>query len=117
MENFLIVVSDTQLLVGLSDCCRGMNFTPHGLTDGSYVLPWVEERAPSAIILDTSAEGVNALELCGEIAANSSAALFVLTKDGGEMDQLKSEDLGVKAFFSKPLKPAAVFNQIKSLLP
>lgn len=116
MENILIVVSDTQLLGDLSDCCRAEGFTPHGLTHGSYVLPWIGERAPSAIILDTQADGVIGAALCREISASTNAPVFVLTQGDSETDQLKTEGLGVKAFFSKPLKPATVFNQIKSLL-
>ena len=117
MDNILIVVSEQQLLGDLSDCCRGAGFTPHGLTHGSYVVPWIGERAPSAIILDTSADGVNGATLCREISACSSAPLFVLTNGDSETDQLKSENLGARAFFSKPFKPATVFAQIKSLLP
>jgi len=116
VENILIVVSDAQLLVALSDCCRAEGFTPHGLTHGSYVLPWVGEREPCAIIVDTGADGVAGITLCREIASISSAPLFVLTQSDGETDQMKSEGLGVKAFFSKPLKPATAFSQIKSLL-
>jgi two-component system OmpR family response regulator len=116
VENILIVVSDTQLLGDLSDCCRAEGFTPHGLTHGSYVLPWIGERAPTAIILDTRGDGVIGAALCREISASSNAPVFVLTQGDSETDQLKAEGLGVKAFFSKPLKPAAVFSQIKSLL-
>lgn len=116
MENILIVVSDTQLLGDLSDYCRGEGFMPHGLRHGSYVLPWVGERAPAAIIIDTRADGVNGATLCREVTAISRAPVFVLTQGDSETDQMKTEGLGVKAFFSKPLKPAAVFSQIKSLL-
>ncbi|OUS10422.1 hypothetical protein A9Q89_11450 [Gammaproteobacteria bacterium 53_120_T64] len=116
MENILIVVSDTQLLGDLSDCCRAEGFTPHGITHGSFVLPWIGERAPAAIILDTRADGVHGSALCREISASSNAPVFVLTQDDSETDQLKAEGLGVKAFFSKPLKPEAVFSQIASLM-
>ncbi|MBQ0719059.1 MAG: response regulator [Gammaproteobacteria bacterium] len=116
MENILIVVSDTKLLGDLSDCCREAGFTPHGLTHGSYVLPWIGERAPAAIILDTQADGVNAFTLCREISASSNASVFVLTQGDSETDQLKAEGLGVKAFLSQPCKPAAVFSQVKALL-
>jgi DNA-binding response OmpR family regulator len=116
VENILIVVSDTQLLGDLSDCCRAEGFTPHGLTHGSYILPWIGERAPNAIIFDTRADGINSAALSRDISASSSAPVFVLTQGDSETDQLKAEGLGVKAFFSKPLKPAAVFSQIKSLL-
>ena len=116
MENILIVVSDTQLLGDLSDYCRGEGFTPHGLTHGSYVLPWIGERAPAAVILDTRADGVNGAALCREITASFNALVFVLTQGDSETDQLKAEGLGVKAFFSKPLKPAVVLSQVKSLL-
>ena len=116
MENILIIVSDTALLGELSDCCREEGFMPHGLTHGSYVVPWIEERAPTAIILDTGADGVQGAALCRDISTSSRAPVFVLTQDDGETDQLKTEGLGVTAFFSKPLKPAMVFNQIKSLL-
>jgi DNA-binding response OmpR family regulator len=116
VENILIVVSDTQLLGDLSDCCRAQGFTPHGLTHGSYILPWIGERAPNAIIFDTRADGINSAALSRDISASSSAPVFVLTQGDSETDQLKAEGLGVKAFFSKPLKPAAVFSQIKSLL-
>lgn len=116
MENILIVVSDTQLLGDLSDCCRAEGFMPHGLTDGSYVLPWIGERGPSAIILDTRADGVDTAPLCRGITASTSAQVFVLTQDDSETDELKAEGLGVKAFFSKPLKSAAVLSQVGSLL-
>jgi len=116
MENILIVVSDTQLLGDLSDYCRGEGFMPHGITHGSYVLPWIGERVPAAIILDTRADGVNGPALCREITASSNAPVFMLTQSDNETDQLKAEGLGVKAFFSKPLKPAIVFSQVKSLL-
>ena len=116
MKNILIVVSDTQLLDDLSDCCRNEGFTPHGLTEGSYVLPWIGERGPTAIILDTRADGVDTATLCRGITASSSTQVFVLTQSDSETDQLKTESLGAKAFFSKPLKAVAVFSQIKSLL-
>ena len=116
MENILIVVSDAQLLGDLSDCCRAEGFTPHGITHGSFVLPGIGERAPAAIILDTRADGVNGSALCREISASSNAPVFVLTQGDSETDQLKAEGLGVKAFFSKPLKPATVFSQITSLM-
>ncbi len=116
MGNILIVVSDTQLLGDLSDCCREEGFTPHGLTDGSFVVPWVGERDALAVILDTSAGGVNGAVLSREILSSSNASVFVLTKNDSETDQLKADGLGVKAYFSKPLKPAVVFSQIKSLL-
>ena len=116
MENILIVASDTQLLGELSDCCRAEGFMPHGLTHGSYVLPWIGERAPTAIILDTRADGVNGVALCREISASSNALVFVLTQGDSETDELKAEGLGVKAFFSKPLKAAVVLSQVGSLL-
>jgi len=116
MENILIVVSDRQLLEDLSDCCRSEGFTPHSLTEGSYVLPWISERGPTAIILDTGAEGVDTATLCRGITASSSAQLFVLTQGDSEADQLKAEGLDVKIFFSKPLESALVLSQVKSLL-
>lgn len=116
MENILIVVSDRQLLGDLSDCCRSEGFTPHGLTDGSYVLPWIGERAPGAIILDTQADGVSGAALCRDISAGSNAPVFVLTQGDSETEELEAESLSVEAFFSKPLKPVAVLGQIKSLL-
>lgn len=116
LENILIVASDTQLLGDLSDCCRAEGFTPHGLTHGSYVLLWLEERAPSAVVLDTRADGVSGAALCREISAISNAAVFVLTQGDSETGELKAEGLDVKAFFSKPVKPVTVFGEIKSLL-
>ena len=116
MENVLIVASDVQLLGDLSDCCRDQGLTPHGLTHGSYVLPWLGERAAGAIILDTQTDGVNGADFYREIGVSSGAPLFLLTQNNSETNELTAASLSVKAFFSKPFKPVTVVSQIKSLL-
>lgn len=114
MSNVLIVSSDQHLLGELSEYCRGSDFTPHGITDGSYVLPWLGERGVSVIIVDTQAQGVDGLSLCQQITQVSNAPLFVLTQSAAESDLLQSKDLAVKAFFARPLRSAEVFSEIKA---
>jgi DNA-binding response OmpR family regulator len=116
VENILIVVSDVQLLGDLSDCCLDQGLTPHGLTHGSYALPWIGERAAGAIILDTQAAGDNGAAFYRAIGASCSAPLFMLTQNNSETEKLETANLRVKAFFSKPFEAVAVVSQIKSLL-
>ncbi len=115
MGNVLIAVSDHQFLGELSDCCKKEGFTPHGLTHGSYVIPWIGERKPEFIIIDTRLEG-GVLKFYSEVMTTFSGPVFIITEGDKEAGQFKNEGLDVSACFNKSLKPAEVISKIKTFL-
>ncbi len=112
----LIVEDELQTAEILADYLRLESYTPHLLTDGSAVVPWVREHKPALILLDLMLPGKSGLDICREIRSSSSVPIIMTTARIEEIDRLLGLELGADDYICKPYSPREVVARVKSVL-
>lgn len=87
--------------------------------DGRSALDQLRRRSPDLVILDVMMPGVDGLDVCRVIRADSVLAhvpVLVLTARSSEEDLLLGLDLGADDYMTKPFSPRELMARTRSLL-
>jgi len=94
-------------------------FEPTLLTNGRDVLPRAKRQLPDVIILDVMLPGMNGLEICRALRADSDTArvpIIMLTAKAEESDRIVGLELGADDYITKPFSPNEVVARVRALL-
>jgi DNA-binding response OmpR family regulator len=84
--------------------------------DGAHALAEFERYGPDLVILDIMLPGMDGLEICRRIRANSEAPIIMLTARGEELDKLVGLELGADDYVTKPFSPRELAARVKAVL-
>ena len=85
--------------------------------DGNEALDrFYEDNEISLFILDIMMPGVDGLEVCREIRAQSKVPVIMLTARSEERDELQGFDSGADEYISKPFSPKILVARVNALL-
>lgn len=112
MANILIVSDDKNTMNALSDHTLAHGFNPHGVTEPTMVLPWIEERSPSAVILDAGLRG-GGIGFARRLSAGSDVPVFVLCSNQAEKSEWASDIPQLSGVYAAPHNLAAVLDEVK----
>ncbi len=95
-------------------------FTVTPMTDGAAGWSYLLEHPDIACALvDINMPGMSGLEILERAAKEPSlkdVAFVVLTGAGDELERQRAQDLGARAFVSKPFSPNKLYRQVTALL-
>ena len=94
-------------------------FLPTLVASGRDVMPQIKRDTPDLIVLDLMLPGLDGLQLCRAIRADSNTAaipIIMLTAKGEESDRIVGLELGADDYITKPLSPNEVIARVKALL-
>jgi len=84
--------------------------------DGIEALRLAREGHPDLIVLDLMLPGINGLEICRTIRAESDVPIIMLTAMTTDQDKLTGLDLGADDYVTKPFSPRELAARVRAVL-
>jgi DNA-binding response OmpR family regulator len=91
-------------------------FTTVEAADGESALASIEESEPALVVLDVMLPGVDGLEVCRRVRANSRVPIILLTARGEETDRIVGLELGADDYVTKPFSPRELAVRVRTVL-
>ncbi|HSG99337.1 MAG TPA: response regulator transcription factor [candidate division Zixibacteria bacterium] len=117
--NILIVEDEEDILALVTYNLTREGYAIRGLTSGDEALAAIAEQTPDLLILDLMLPGLDGLELCRRIKANSETAhipIIMLTARGEEADIVTGLELGADDYITKPFSQRILSARVKACL-
>jgi two-component system alkaline phosphatase synthesis response regulator PhoP len=84
--------------------------------DGFEALRLAREGHPDLIVLDLMLPGIDGLEVCRILRAESDVPIIMLTAKTTEQDRLTGLDLGADDYVTKPFSPKELAARVRAVL-
>jgi DNA-binding response OmpR family regulator len=84
--------------------------------DGGKALEHSRARRPDLLVLDVMLPGVDGLDVCRILRAESDVPILLLTARSTEDDKLLGLDLGADDYVTKPFSPRELAARVRALL-
>ncbi len=84
--------------------------------DGIDGLRQAREASPDLVVLDVMLPGLNGLEVCRTLRAESQVPIVMLTARVEEEDRLTGLDLGADDYVTKPFSPRELAARVRAVL-
>ncbi|WP_117211775.1 response regulator transcription factor [Allorhizocola rhizosphaerae] len=86
------------------------------VNDGRRALEQSRSRKPDLLVLDVMMPGVDGLDVCRIVRAESDVPILLLTARSTEDDKLLGLDLGADDYVTKPFSPRELAARVRALL-
>ncbi|MFC2045875.1 response regulator transcription factor [Chloroflexota bacterium] len=84
--------------------------------DGSEALNLARESHPDLIVLDLMLPGIDGLQICRTLRAESDVPIIMLTAMTTDEDKLKGLELGADDYVTKPFSPRELAARVRAIL-
>jgi DNA-binding response OmpR family regulator len=84
--------------------------------DGPEALCLARESHPDLIVLDLMLPGLDGIQLCRTLRAESDVPIIMLTARTAEQDRLAGLDLGADDYVTKPFSPRELAARVRTVL-
>jgi len=116
-HQILIVEDEPKIADILEDYLRMQGgFSTHKLARGDLVMEWTRLHSPDLILLDLMLPGMDGIEVCKRIRAQSTVPIIMITARVEEIDRLLGLELGADDYICKPFSPREVVARVKAVL-
>lgn len=114
-KKILVIEDEYKILVMIKNYLEKENFevlTAHTGEEGRE--QWKRED-PDLVLLDLRLPGINGLDICREIRANSSIPIIMLTAKSQETDKILGLEMGADDYITKPFSLAELTARIRAI--
>jgi two-component system response regulator MtrA len=112
----LVVDDDTALAEMLGIVLRGEGYDPVHCADGDTALAAFRESRPDLVLLDVMLPGVDGIEVCRRIRAESGVPIVMLTAKSDTVDVVVGLESGADDYVVKPFKPKELIARVRARL-
>ena len=112
----LVVDDDTALAEMIGIVLRTEGFDPQFCEDGALALDVFRASKPDLVLLDLMLPGVDGIEVCGRIRAESGTPIIMLTAKSDTADVVKGLESGADDYMVKPFNPKELVARIRTRL-
>ena len=112
----LVVDDDPALAEMIGIVLRADEFEPHFCSDGSAALDAFHNSGPDLVLLDLMLPGMDGLEVCRAIRAESGVPIIMLTAKGDTVDVVKGLESGADDYVVKPFNPKELVARVRTRL-
>ena len=112
----LIVDDDIELRELIGFALRQAGYLVIQAADGPEALHVFDREQPDLVILDINLPGINGLEICRRIRAETTTPIMMLTVRSSEEDQVQGLDTGADDYLTKPFSPRTLLARVRALL-
>ncbi len=116
MTQLLMIDDDEKLVSLMREYLAPEGFVLTAAHDGPTGLASLSTVAPALVILDLMLPGLDGLEVCRRIRAESSVPILMLTARGDETDRIVGLELGADDYVPKPFNPRELLARIRAIL-
>ncbi|MFC7402027.1 MtrAB system response regulator MtrA [Citricoccus sp. GCM10030269] len=117
MKARILVVDDDEALsemIGI--VLRNDGFDPMFCADGSQALEAFRSFRPDLVLLDLMLPGMDGIEVCQIIRAESDTPIVMLTAKSDTSDVVRGLEAGADDYVPKPFKPAELVARVRARL-
>ncbi len=115
-ERILIVEDEPMVAEVVARYLRRDGHTVHVADDGNKAMDAFATFQPDLIVLDVMLPGIDGMEVCRRVRAESTVPVIMLTARGEEIDKLLGLGLGADDYITKPFSPREVAMRVKAVL-
>src|SRR5690242_19506094 len=115
-QRILVVDDDPSLAEMLTIVLRGEGFDTAVIGDGSQALTAVRELRPDLVLLDLMLPGMNGIDVCRVLRADSGVPIVMLTAKTDTVDVVLGLESGADDYVMKPFKPKELVARIRARL-
>ena len=112
----LVVDDDPALAEMLTIVLRGEGFDPAVVSEGTKALPALRELKPDLVLLDLMLPGMNGIDVCKAIRAESGVPIVMLTAKTDTDDVVLGQESGADDYVVKPFKPKELVARLRTRL-
>jgi two-component system response regulator MtrA len=112
----LVVDDDTALAEMIGIVLRTEGFEPHFCADGALAIDAFHAAKPDLVLLDLMLPGLDGIEVCGRIRAESGTPVIMLTAKSDTADVVKGLESGADDYIVKPFNPKELVARIRTRL-
>jgi two-component system response regulator MtrA len=112
----LVVDDDTALAEMIGIVLRAEGFDPVFCADGGEALAAFRDAKPDLVLLDLMLPGMDGIEVCGLIRAESGTPIIMLTARTDTSDVVKGLESGADDYVVKPFNPKELVARIRTRL-
>jgi two-component system, OmpR family, response regulator MtrA len=112
----LVVDDDPALAEMLTIVLRGEGFDTAVVGDGTRALPALRELKPDLVLLDLMLPGMNGIDVCKAIRAESGVPIVMLTAKSDTVDVVLGLESGADDYVIKPFKPKELVARVRTRL-
>ncbi|MEO6201299.1 MAG: MtrAB system response regulator MtrA, partial [Cryobacterium sp.] len=112
----LVVDDDTALAEMIGIVLHGEGFEPSFCADGALALDAFRADKPDLVLLDLMLPGLDGIEVCRLIRAESGTPVIMLTAKSDTMDVVKGLESGADDYMVKPFNPKELVARINTRL-
>lgn len=113
----LIVEDEPKIAALLADYLQAMGgYRTQVLDRGDVVLEHFRAQPPDLVLLDLMLPGLDGIEVCKRIRAESTVPIIMVTARVEEIDRLLGLELGADDYICKPFSPREVVARVKAVL-
>ena len=115
-KHIILIEDDPRLAEMVHDYLGEAGFDVSIASSGENGLSQVETGGFGAIILDLMLPGIDGLEVCRRIRADSAIPILMLTARGDAMDRVVGLELGADDYLPKPFEPRELLARLNAIL-
>ncbi len=115
-SRILVVDDDTALAEMIGIVLRTEGFDPVFCEDGALAVDTFRSSKPDLVLLDLMLPGLDGIEVCSRIRAESGTPVIMLTAKSDTADVVKGLESGADDYMVKPFNPKELVARIKTRL-
>ena len=116
MPKVLVVDDDQDLAEMLGIVITGAGMDVEIVSRGDEAVNAFHENKPDLVLLDLMLPGIDGIEVCKKIRAESVVPIVMLTARGDTLDVVQGLESGADDYIIKPFKPKELIARIKARL-
>lgn len=117
MKARILVVDDDEALAEMIGIVlRNDGFDPVFCADGAKALEVFQSNKPDLVLLDLMLPGIDGIEICRLIRAESDVPIVMLTAKSDTSDVVRGLESGADDYVAKPFKPAELVARVRARL-
>ena len=117
-EKLILIVEDEPKIAALlADYLRAQGgFQSKVVVRGDEALFQFQSEQPDLVLLDLMLPGMDGIEVCKQLRAESQVPIIMVTARVDEIDRLLGLELGADDYICKPFSPREVVARVKAVL-
>jgi two-component system response regulator MtrA len=112
----LVIDDDRQLSEMLGMVLQGEGFLTEHAADGTEAVDMFQKGRPDLVLLDLMLPGIDGIEVCTQIRAESGVPIIMLTARSDTTDVVRGLEAGADDYVVKPFNPVELIARIRARL-
>ncbi len=117
MAETILIVDDEQRIIDLAQMYleqEGYQVTSEN--DGAVAYRRIITEKPGLIVLDLMLPGMDGLDICRRVRAESDVPIIMLTARNDDIDKIVGLELGADDYLTKPFNPRELVARVRAIL-